>query len=101
MTAANLQFEVTDAIKGSFSLSTYFRDKFRPKFGGGFESYSSARGPSVLAKNPRGEECVIEVTKTVEEAQQRAAAIEEDYRRLSTEDWCSKYRVPASFIAER
>jgi hypothetical protein len=93
-----LRFEVTDAIKGNFSLKTYFRDMFRPKFGGGFTPYSSGRGPAVLGKNQRGEECVIEVTKTIGEAQQRAATIEGDYRMLSTQDWCSKYNVPLSFV---
>ena len=97
---AELHFEVTEAMKGNFSLKTYFRNMFRPKFGGGFDPYTSARGPSVLAKNPSGEECVIEVTKTMEEAQQRAVTIEQDYRMLSTEDWCSKYNVPASFVSE-
>jgi hypothetical protein len=101
MGTAELQFEVTDPIKNNFSLTTYFRNMFRPRFGGGFESYTSARGPSVLAKNPSGEECVIEVTKTMEEAQQRAVTIEQDYRRLSTEDWCSRYNVPVSFVSER
>ena len=99
MCATELRFEVTAAIKNKFSFKTYFRDMFRPKFGGGFEPYSSGRGPSVLAKNPSGEERVIEVTKTMEEAQQRAATIEGDYRMLSTDDWCSKYNVPASFVA--
>jgi hypothetical protein len=99
MSATELQFVVTEAVKDNFSLRAYFRDMFRPKFGGGFESYSSGRGPSVLAKNPSGEECVIEVTKTVEEARQRAAAIEGDYHTLSTQDWCSKYNVPPSFVS--
>lgn len=99
MSAAELRFEVTDAIKDNFSFRTYFRNMFRPKFGGGFAPYSSGRGPAVLAKNPRGEECVIEVTKTMGEAQQRAATIEEDYRMLSTQDWCSKYNVPTSFVS--
>lgn len=99
MSGAELRFEVTEAIKDKSSLKTYFQDMFRPKFGGGFKSYSSGRGPSVLAKSPGGAECVIEVTKTMEEAQQRAATIEEDYRMLSTQDWCSKYNVPASFVS--
>jgi hypothetical protein len=90
---------VTEAIKGKFSVKTFFRDKFRPAFGGGFQSYTSSRGPSVLAQNSRGEECVIEVAKTMEDAQQRAVVIEEEYRALSPEDWCSKYNVPASFVS--
>jgi hypothetical protein len=99
VSAAEIRFEVTDAIKGNFSLKAYFRDMFRPRFGGGFTPYSSARGPAVLAKNARAEECVIEVTKTMEEAHQRAATIEGDYRMLSTQDWCSKYNVPVSFVS--
>ena len=99
MSAAELRFEVTDATKGHISFKTYFRDMFRPKFGGGFTPYSSGRGPAVLAKNPRGEECVIEVTNTMGEARQRAATIEEDYRMLSPQDWCSKYNVPVSFVS--
>jgi hypothetical protein len=42
---------------------------------------------------------VIEVSKTIGEAQQRAATIEGDYRMLSTQDWCSKYNVPVSFVS--
>jgi hypothetical protein len=99
MSAVELRFEVTDAIKDNFSLKTYFRDMFRPKFGGGFTPYSSGRGPAVLAKNPRGEECVIEVTKTIGEAQQRAVTIEGDYHMLSMQDWCSKYNIPVSFVS--
>jgi hypothetical protein len=101
MGAVELRFEVAGAIKDNFSLKTYFRNMFRPRFGGGFESYTSGRGPSVLAKNSRGEECAVEVTKTMEEAQQRATIVEGDYRMLSTEDWCSKYNVPVSFASER
>ncbi len=99
MAAAELRFEVTKATKGKFSLSTYFQDMFRPKFGGGFKSYSSGTGPSVVAENLRGEKLVVDVTKTMEEAQDREAIIEGDFRRLSTEDWCSKYNVPASFVS--
>ncbi len=97
--AGGLRFQVTEAIKGKLSWRTYFQDKFRPAFGGGFKSYSSARGPSVVATNVRGDECVIDVTNTMEEAQERAAAIEGDYDRMSTEDWCSKYNVPLSFVS--
>lgn len=100
MSASEVRFEAIEATKGKFSLKTYFQDRFRPEFGGGFKRYSSGRGPSVLAKNVRGEECVIEVTKTMADAQDRAVLIEGDFRRLSTEDWCSKYNVPASFVSE-
>lgn len=99
MSSAELRFEVAEAVKDNFSFKTYFRDMFRPKFGGGFKPYSSGRGPSVLAKNSAGEAYVIEVTKTIEEARQRAATIQGDYRMLSTQEWCSKYDVPASFVA--
>jgi hypothetical protein len=99
MSAAELRFEVTEATKSRFSVKTYFQDRFRPEFGGGFKPYSSGRGPSVLAKNVRGELCVIEVAKTMADAQDRATLIEEDFRRLSIEDWCSKYNVPASFVS--
>ena len=98
MGAAQLRFEVTEATKGKFSLRTYFQDMFRPEFGGGFKPYSSGRGPSVVAENLRGEKLVVEVTKTVEEAEDRAAVMEGDLSRLSADDWCSKYNVPASFV---
>jgi hypothetical protein len=98
MDAAELRFEVTQATKEKFSFGTYFQNMFRPVFGGGFRPYSSARGPSVVAENMRGEKLVVDVTKTMEEAQGRAAVIEADFRRLSTEDWCSKYHVPVSFV---
>ncbi|MBV8463919.1 MAG: hypothetical protein JO368_11525, partial [Acidimicrobiales bacterium] len=75
MEADPIRFTVTEATQRKFSLKAYFRDTFRPTFGGGFEPYSSGRGPSVIAENSRGESCVIEVTKTLEEAQERAAVI--------------------------
>ncbi|MGO9457984.1 MAG: hypothetical protein ACLP62_13215 [Acidimicrobiales bacterium] len=99
MGAAELRFEVTAATKRKFALSTFFQNMFRPRFGGGFAPYSTGRGPSVVADNQRGERIVVAVVSTLEEARERAAAIEGDYRKLSPEDWCTKYNVPVSFVS--
>lgn len=94
MDTATLRFEAT---KAKLSWGTYFQDLMRPKFGGGFKSYSG-RGPSVVAENRTGERRVVEVTKTMKEAQDRAATIEQDFKTLSTSEWCERYEVPSSFM---
>ena len=42
---------------------------------------------------------VIETTKTMKEARDRAATIEQDFKTLSTSEWCDRYAVPTSFVA--
>jgi hypothetical protein len=69
----------------------------RPKLAGGFKSYSG-RGPSVVVENAHGDKRVVEVTKTMREAQDRAARIERDFKALSTSEWCERYDVPVSFV---
>jgi hypothetical protein len=93
--AGTLRFEVS---KAKINWATYLQNMFRPAFGGGFKSYSG-RGPSVVAENCTGEVRVIEVTKTMKEAQGRAATIEQDFRTLSTSEWCERYDVPVSFVS--
>ncbi len=63
-----------------------------------FENYSG-KGPSVVAHTANGEKRIIEVTKKLKDAQDRAAVIEKDFRSLSTEDWCDRYDVPISSVS--
>jgi hypothetical protein len=99
--AGTLQFSV---IKAKINWGTYFRDLLKPTFGGaadesiGFESYSG-RGPSVVAKNSRGETRVIAVFKNSQEAKDQAAAIEQDFKSLKPDVWCERYDVPLEFIS--
>jgi|HubBroStandDraft_2_1064218.scaffolds.fasta_scaffold1878647_1 hypothetical protein len=95
MDRRTLHFEITNK---RISWGTYIQDLMRPKFGGGFKSYSG-RGPAVLGVNEAGEKRVIETTKTMKEARERAAAIEQDFKALGTSEWCERYAVPASFVA--
>jgi hypothetical protein len=85
--------------KPKIKWGTYLRDVMR---GGSassqFESYSG-KGPSVVVRNVHGEKRVLVVTTTVEEARERVSAIKNDYKRLSSADWCERYNVPTSFIA--
>jgi len=94
MDAGTLRFE---AAKGKVAWGTYFQDLMRPKFGGGFTSYSG-RGPSVVVENARGDTRVLELTKTMKEARDRASTIEQDFKTLSTSEWCARYDVPISFV---
>jgi hypothetical protein len=94
MDAGALRFEVT---KAKMSWGTYFLDQMRPRFGGGFKSYSG-RGPSVVVENAQGDKRVVEVTKTLKEAQDRAATIERDFKTFSTSEWCERYDVPVSYV---
>lgn len=79
----------------------------KPMFGGaasesptvGFESYS-ARGPSVVATNARGEARVIAVFKKPREAKDQAAVIEQDFKSLTRDVWCERYGVPPDFISD-
>lgn len=90
-----------DVEKAKINWGTYFQDMMRSGRGAAssqFENYSG-RGPSVVAQNANGEKRVIQVTKKLKDAQDRAAAIENDFRRLGTEDWCERYDVPVSFVS--
>jgi hypothetical protein len=95
--SARLQFGVE---KAKINWGTYLQDIFRSRGSGSsqFQSYSG-RGPSVVVQNTRGEKQVIEVTKSVKEARDRAAAIEKDYKTLSAAQWCERYDVPDSFVS--
>jgi hypothetical protein len=101
--AGTLQFTV---IKSKINWGTYFADLMKPMFGGaasespavGFDSYSG-RGPSVVAKNSRGETRVIAVFKKPQEAKDQAAVIEKDFKSLTREVWCERYHVPLDFIS--
>jgi len=46
-----------------------------------------------------GKKRVLEVTKTVKEARDRANAIEKDFRTLNAAQWCERYDVPVSFLS--
>jgi hypothetical protein len=101
--AETLQFSV---VKSKINWGTYFRDLMKPMFGGaasesatvGFESYSG-KGPSVVAKNSRGETRVIAVFKKPQEAKDQAAVIEQDFNSLTRDVWCERYDVPLDFIS--
>jgi hypothetical protein len=95
MNAGELRFDV---VKPKIKWGTYFQDLMKPKFGGGFESYSG-RGPSVVAQNSAGEQRVVAVTKTMDEAEQRAEVIEQEFKGLGVAAWCERYDVPESFVA--
>ena len=95
MEAGTLRFEVE---KAKISWGTYLRDLMRPKFGGGFESYSGT-GPSVVAENANGEKRVIAVCKKVQDARDQADIIESDFKALSVADWCERYDVPPTFVS--
>lgn len=51
-----------------------------------------------MVENTHGDKRVVEVTKTLKEAQDRAATIERDFTTLSTSEWCERYDVPVSFV---
>jgi hypothetical protein len=89
-----LRFEIS---KPKISWGTYFQDLIRPKFGGGFKSYSGA-GPSIVAENGTGEKHVVEVATTMKEAENRVAIIEQDFDALSLSEWCARYDVPVAFV---
>jgi len=54
-----------------------------------------------MVQNAVEEKRVLEVTKSVKKARDRAAAIEWDYKTLSVEQWCERYDVPVSFVSEQ
>jgi hypothetical protein len=95
MESGSLRFEVE---KAKISWGTYVRDLMRPKFGGGFESYSGS-GPSVVAENAKGEKRVIAICKKLQDAKDRAVVIESDFNTLGVAAWCERYDVPPSFVS--
>ena len=52
-----------------------------------------------MAENQTGEKRVVEMTNTVKEARDRAATIEQDFKKLSTPEWCERYGIPVSFVS--
>jgi len=56
------------------------------------------RYPEVAAYNSTGKRRVIEVLDTDDEAQERASAIQGDFRALTVEEWCDCYGIPLSFV---
>jgi hypothetical protein len=94
MKSRELRFDV---VKSKINWGSYFRDLMKPRFGGGFDSYSG-RGPSVVAQNSTGEKRVMAVTKKMDDAKERAEAIERDFNALDLDAWCKRYDVPQSFV---
>jgi hypothetical protein len=94
--AGSLRFEVT---KPKINWGTFFQDWMRSGTAGNsrFDDYSGQR-PAVVVENAAGEKRVLEVTKTVKAARDRAAIIERDFDTLDTAQWCERYDVPDSFV---
>lgn len=59
---------------------------------------TSSPGPSVVVHNANGEKRLLEVTKTIKEARDRAAAMEQDLNRLTRRSGVSAttFRFPSS-----
>ncbi len=95
MNSGQLEFQIA---KPKIKWGTYFQDLFRPKFGGGFESYSG-KEPSVVAQNALGEKRVIAVFKNLQEAEEGVTVIESDFKALGPAAWCERYDVPLDFIS--
>jgi hypothetical protein len=91
-----LQFGVE---KSKINWGTYLQDAIRTRGSAGsqFQDYSG-RGPSVVVQNAFGEKRVLEAAKNMKEARTRAATIENDYKTLTTAQWCERYDVPAAFV---
>lgn len=88
-----LRFIVMEDSWGGLPLSRLWQ----PTFNGGIKSLPGG-SPSVVAENLKGGKHVLEVAETAEEAEDRAATIEQDFRTLSPLEWCERYDVPASFV---
>jgi hypothetical protein len=97
MEASTLRFAVE---KAKISWGTYLQDMMRSRGSASsqFQNYSG-RGPSVVVQNAGGEKRVLEVTKTVKEARDRATTIEKDFGTLNAAEWCERYDVPISFVS--
>jgi hypothetical protein len=87
-----LQFIVMEESWASSPLSQLQQ----PAFGGGRKCFPGGR-PSVVAEDLSGDRYVLAVLQTVEEAQERAKAVERDFDGLSRTEWCKRYDVPLSF----
>lgn len=68
--------------------------------GGGMSSDYFGRA-RVFAFNEAGKHHVMEAVESEEVAEDRRAAIERDYERLSLLDWCEKYDLPRRFAEGR
>jgi len=66
-------------------------------FDGGVKSFPGG-SPSVVAENSNGIRHVLAVALTMEEAEEWAATIEQDFRALGPTEWCERYDVPVSFV---
>ncbi len=86
--------------KPKIKWGTYFQDMMRTRGSASsqFQDYSRS-GPSVVVQNASGEKRVLQATKNVKEARDRAAAIENDYKSLGLAQWCERYDVPVSFVS--
>jgi hypothetical protein len=86
--------------KAKINWGTFLQDIMRSRGSASsqFQNYSG-RGPSVVVRNANGEKRVLEVSKTVKEARDRATAIETDFKTLDTAQWCERYDVPVSFLS--
>jgi hypothetical protein len=86
--------------KARINWGTFLQDMMRSRGSASsqFKNYSG-RGPTVVAQNANGETRVLEGTKTVKEARDRAQAIEEDFKTLNAAEWCERYDVPVSFLS--
>jgi hypothetical protein len=91
------QLEIS-VSRSKIKWGAYLQDLMKPRFGGGFDSYSG-RGPSVVAENCKGEKRVLAVTKTVKEATEKAEIIEREFEMLAPTTWCERYDVPPSFVS--
>jgi hypothetical protein len=56
--------------------------------------------PEVAVYNSVGTRRVLDVMDTDEAAEDRATAIEDDYKTLDIREWCVRYTVPFSFVNE-
>ena len=96
MEADTLRFEVE---KTKFSLIALIRDGWLGKTSVNGRYENPVTGPSVVAQNTKGEKRVLEVAKNLNEARDRATAIENDFKTIGTTQWCEKYDVPVSFVS--
>jgi hypothetical protein len=94
---APLKFAVE---KPKIKWGSYLQDMMRTRGSASsqFQDYSGS-GPSVVVQNESGEKRVLQVTKNVKEARDRAAAIENDYKSLGLAQWCERYDVPVAFAS--
>jgi hypothetical protein len=67
---------------------------------GGTSSGTIRKYPEIAVYNSIGRRRVLDVLDTDEEAERRAAVIEEDFRVLDIVQWCKRYDVPLSFAEE-